>query len=277
MGAKLTALGVAGAERVRSLNDELAEVLLSDASDAPERLGGETSALYENLKWAREVSKALDNGLEETIRQLQDYCREINTLPEAGVTGELRQALAAEIELRSQRLQTADFYHHSADFSTFLTSLQTAVRDTVSRLAEQQQRRLTEGLEDLKRLPDWQALNQETQQNISDTLDNLFKEPAEGIRGLRQLLGREYTLNHAISEQKAKIQQIAKERRVKEKEERIIKGKSFKDPITLTRSVSIPPKVTSRQQLEQLLETLEALKADLDKYQAIDISLEIQE
>ena len=40
LGAKLANLGVAGADRLSSLNDELADVLLSDASDAPERLAG---------------------------------------------------------------------------------------------------------------------------------------------------------------------------------------------------------------------------------------------
>jgi hypothetical protein len=34
------------------LNQDIADVLFTDASDAPQRLGAETSAIYDNLKWA---------------------------------------------------------------------------------------------------------------------------------------------------------------------------------------------------------------------------------
>ena len=34
------------------MNQELADVMFTDASDAPQRLGAETSALSDNLKWA---------------------------------------------------------------------------------------------------------------------------------------------------------------------------------------------------------------------------------
>jgi len=48
------------------MNQDIADVLLTDASDAPQRLGAEESAIYENLKWALEVKRALDNGLDIT-------------------------------------------------------------------------------------------------------------------------------------------------------------------------------------------------------------------
>ena len=67
LAEKLDALGLPGADTVRSLNQELADVLLTDASDAPQRLGAEESPLYSGLKWATEVDRALKNGLEATV------------------------------------------------------------------------------------------------------------------------------------------------------------------------------------------------------------------
>ena len=44
-----------------------------DASDAPQRLGAGTSAIYDNLKWALGVKRVLDNGLDATLRDLQAH------------------------------------------------------------------------------------------------------------------------------------------------------------------------------------------------------------
>ena len=68
LGEKLSGLGLAGGDRVRVMNQELADVLFTDASDAPQRLGAETSALFDNLKWALEVKRSLDNGLTAPCR-----------------------------------------------------------------------------------------------------------------------------------------------------------------------------------------------------------------
>ena len=84
LAEKLSALALPGADTVRSLTQDLADILLSDASDAPQRLGGEVSPLYDGLKWASEVDTALKNGLEETVRDLQWHRREIEALPAGG-------------------------------------------------------------------------------------------------------------------------------------------------------------------------------------------------
>lgn len=58
LAEKLNGLGLAGSDRIRTLNQDIADVLFTDASDAPQRLGAETSAIYDNLKWALEVKRA---------------------------------------------------------------------------------------------------------------------------------------------------------------------------------------------------------------------------
>jgi hypothetical protein len=94
---KLSGLGLAGSDRIRTLNQDIADVLFTDASDAPQRLGAETSAIYDNLKWALEVKRVLDNGLDATLRELQAHRRDIEALPDTGVPGKLRRELAEDL------------------------------------------------------------------------------------------------------------------------------------------------------------------------------------
>lgn len=87
LAEKISGLRLAGSDRVRTLNQDIADVLFTDASDAPQRLGAETSAIYDNLKWALEVKRVLDNGLDVTLRDLQAHRRDIESLPDTGVPG----------------------------------------------------------------------------------------------------------------------------------------------------------------------------------------------
>ncbi len=103
LAEKLTGLGLAGGDRILTLNEDIADVLFTDASDAPQRIGAESSGIYDNLKWALEVKRALDNGLDGTVRELQSHCREIEELPNTGAPGELRNELAADIVTMSER------------------------------------------------------------------------------------------------------------------------------------------------------------------------------
>ena len=204
-GLGLPALNPVFSERLRSLNQELADVLLTDASDAPDRLGREESALYDNLKWAGEVKRALENGLETTIRSLQTHQQTIQDLPDTGVPGTLRQNVAEDLERLRLRLQQEDFYRHTPDLNTLLTSLQSQVETAVQQLIAQQQQRIKEGAADLERLPDWQELTEEERNNVRSRLDDLLITPNPDLPGLRQLLSRDYDLNTTLSQQKHRI------------------------------------------------------------------------
>jgi hypothetical protein len=277
LAEKLGSLNLPGADRLRSLNQELADVLLTDASDAPERLGGEESVLHDKLKWAGEVKRALENGLETTIRSLQTHQREIATLPDMGVPGALRKDLAEDLDILSQRLQKDDFYRHNADLNTLLTTIQIQVRNAVQQLAEQQKQRVKEGAADLERLPEWQELTEEERNNVRARLDQLLVDPVLDLNGLRKLLARDYDLNTTISEQKERIRQQAEERRRQRLVEEHQRSSVKEAPNKLKETIPVPAMVTSRDQLEELLKQLQALREKLTYYTQIEISIEIQD
>ena len=271
LAEKLGGLGLAGSERIRSLNQDIADVLLTDASDAPQRLGAETSAIYDNLKWAIEAKRVLDNGLDASLRDLQAHRRDIEALPDTGVPGELRRELAEDLETLSERLDKEDFYKHAANFNSQLTHLKGRVRDAVITLSEQQKLRLKEGVEDLQRIPEWEDLTQEERGNAVGRLDGLALAATQDLAGLKKLLARDYDINSTLEDLKRSIQRQGQERlRQRMEEERTKTGD--KGPAKLIKSIAVPVKMTSAADIDSLIQQLNEIRAQLVLYAEIEVS-----
>jgi hypothetical protein len=267
----LSGVGLGGSDRIRAMNQDVADVLFTDASDAPQRLGAESSAIYDNLKWAMDVKRALDNGLDETVRQLQSHRHEIGELPNTGAPGELRNELSDDLETLSERLEKEDFFKHSADLNSRLTHIKARVRYTVNSVSEQQKQRLKEGVEDLQRLPEWAGLTQEERGNAVAQLEALGLTVSEDLAGLRKLLARDYDISTTIEELKRSIVRQELERRRKDSEDQAGEN-AVREPKRLTLSISVPMKVASAAQLEALIRTLTDLRSQLALYDDIDVS-----
>jgi len=281
LSEKLDTLGLPGVDLVRTLNQELANILLTDASDAPQRLGGEESALYENLKWSAQVEVALRNGLEATVRDLQQHCREIMALPATGAPGQLQHDLAEDLELVQQRLGQASFYQHAADLRSTLTMIQARTRDAAIQMAGAQKVSIQEAQADLQRLPTWSELNQEEQAQVLGQLDTLAVAVAPNLAGLKQLLNQEYTIQSRLSEVKRSIEQRGRERQLerereenerqrKEKERALREGRKC-----LTRTVELPAMVKSIAEMEAAISELQAVRSELDLYDELEITLQV--
>lgn len=271
LAEKLSGLGLGGSDRIVTLNQDLADVLFTDASDAPQRLGAENSAIYDNLRWAAEVKRALDNGLDITVRALQSHRHEIDELPNTGAPGELRKELSEDLVNLSERLKKEDFFKHVADLSSLLTHIRGRVRDTVLSLSEQQKLRLKEGVEDLQRLPEWSGLTQEDRGNAVERLEELALTVSEDLSGLKKLLARDYDISSTIDDLKRSIARQEQEKRRMEREGEVGRSK-VRDRTTLSRSISVPSKVASVNELDLLIQALNELRSQLVLYDDIDVS-----
>jgi hypothetical protein len=270
LAERLSGLGLAGSDRIRTLNQDIADVLFTDASDAPQRLGAETSAIYDNLKWALEVKRVIDNGLDTTLRDLQAHRRDIEALPDTGVPGDLRRELGEDLTTLSERLGKEDFYTHTADFNSRLTHLKGRVREAVITLSEQQKLRLKEGVEDLQRIPEWEELTQEERGNAVNGLDGLALEATQDLAGLKRLLARDYDINSTIETLKRSIQQQGHQKlRQRVEEERAKYGD--KGPSKLSKSISVPAMMTSAADIDSLIQQLNEIKAQIGLYAEIEV------
>lgn len=275
LAEKLSGLELAGSDRVRTLNQDIADVLFTDASDAPQRLGAETSTIYDNLKWVLEVKLALDNGLSETLRDLQAYRRDVDSLPDTGVPGDLRRELAEDLGTLSGRLNKEDFYKHTADLNSLLTHLKGRVRDAVITLSDQQKLRLKESVEDLQRIPEWEELTQEERGNAVNQLDGLVLVATQDLTGLKKLLARDYDINSTLEDLKHSIQRQGQERLRQRMEEKRTKN-GEKGPAKLTRSITVPMHMTSASDIDALIQQLHEIKAQLGLYAEIEVSFALK-
>jgi hypothetical protein len=274
LSEKLSGLGLAGSDRIRTLNQDIVDVLFTDASDAPQRLGAETSAIYDNLKWALEVKRVLDNGLDATLRDLQAHRRDVEALPDTGVPGELRRELAEDLGALSERLGKEDFYKHTADFNSQLTHLRGRVRDAVISLSDQQKLHLKEGIVDLQHIPEWEELTQEERGNAVNRLDGLALDATQDLSGLKKLLARDYDINSTLEELKRSIHRQGQERlRQRMEEERAKSGQ--KGPSKLTRKVVLQAKITNAADIDAVIQQLHEIKAEAGLYTEIEITFSL--
>lgn len=274
LAEKLDALGLPGADTVRSLNQELADVLLTDASDAPQRLGAEESPLYSGLKWATEVDRALKNGLEATVRDLQRHRRDIEALPDSGAPGQLRHDLAEELTQVAQRLGQQDFHAHAADLNSALTAIKARTRDAAVAMAEEQKGRLKATEQDLQNLPSWTQLRQEERSSVLGRVDGLAVEAQQDLSGLKALLSREYVIHSQLQDIRRGIESVAAQRvqeKQKEQQERA------KAEGIWTKKVAIPARIRSVDTLNALLKSLESLRAEVLKHDKVDVMLDWEE
>ena len=274
LAEKLDRLDLPGAEMVRTLNQTLANIMLTDASDAPQRLGGEESPLYENLKWSAQVELTLGNGLEATVRELQQHHEGIATLPDVGVPGQLRHDLAEDLELVQQRLGQESFYRHAADLRTILTTIQTRTRDATVAMAATQQKSIQEAQSDLQRLATWTELRQDEQALVLGQLEALTVAAPSNLSGLKQLLNQEFMIQSRLSDLKRSIEQRGRERQLDRQREEQERG-TREGRKAVKRTVNVPAKLQSTVQLNALIAQFETIRDEVALYDEIDITLQV--
>ncbi|MCB0069888.1 MAG: BREX system P-loop protein BrxC [Caldilineaceae bacterium] len=292
LAEKLANLDLPGAQRIHELNQVLTDVLLTDASDLPQRLGAPESPLFTDLSWAIAVQRAFDNGLESTIRALQQHRRIIEGLPPAGVPGKLRSDLRDELAHIAQRLQQTTFYDYSADLNTALTAVKARIRHGVEEIRTAQEATIRTAQQELLYVPGWDDLTKSERDEQVNRLDQLRpendnetnrvaeKEPGRKTKpfdlvDLQEAVRQDYIIQTEIDQVRSAVQRLGRERRLQKIEEEVdqLRTESDDGPVSpkITRKLSIPARITHQQQLEPLVRELQDLRSQLTVYPNLEI------
>ncbi len=274
LSEKLASLGVAGEGRAQSLISQLTGTLLTDASDAPQVLGGPSSPLYDDLVWARAVKLAVDQGLGKTINALTEHCDYISTLYPTGVPGELKAALAPQQQLVSDRLGADDFHTHVADLNTALTSMKAQVAVAAEALSKQQRERIAEAIGDLPKIDEWRELTQEQQANVAGDLEGAGLESSPDLAGLKLLLNHEYAINAAINRARQSVVGVGRALRQKRREEEL---QQVRDTPRGPRSMEIPAVLSSASEIDRLIAALQEARDQLSHYTQLELKIAQQD
>ena len=269
LAERLASLKLPGTEMMESVNQQIADLMLSDASDAPQRFGAEASPLYDGLKWAMAVRTALDQGLADTVRELRDLAGVVGDLPTTGAPGELREAVREDLAAVADRLGQDDFFRHRADLGSTLTALLARIAETVRATAKAQAQRLRDAEQDLQLLPEWSAFTAEEQSNTLAELQRLAITVDEDVAGLKKLIARQYDVEQTIANLKARIVQDARARAQREREAETAGG--FRESTSKTRRpLPVPARIATPAELDALIRQLQALRIDI-AYTEFDI------
>jgi len=262
LAEKLRGLKLPGSDRLENLCQEIKDILFTDASDVHQRLGGEESELYASLNWAADLKRALEQDLEQILGELQQHRHELESLPSSGMPGNLKSELQDEIAGLEERLNHADFFKYSTEFAGSLTTMKSRVRDTTIALQNEQQQRITDAEQDLRRLSEWPELTKQEQNNLLVDLEKLAITASEDLTGLRLLVNQEYAIQSQAQDIKQGIQRIGQKRlqdRLHEEQERAItEGKK-----KISRTLNSKPQITSIAELDALIAELQQLRGEL--------------
>ena len=286
LSERLTTLGLPGADTMEGINRQIAAMLQTDASDAPQRFGAAESPLFDGMKWAIAVKNAFDQGVSDTVRQLRAVEKEVAGLPTSGAPGELRKAVQDDISLIGQQLARPDFHKHKADLATKLTALEARIAQAARDMRAAQQERLEEAERDMQALPDWDQLTQEESSRLLDGIQAKAAKASDDMAGLKTLIACQFDIESAISEAKKWVAREGWERRHKRQnppppppppppEQKSGSGfggaaippiKSpppLPPPPRLRRTLVVPKRITASAELDDLIARLEKLRAEI--------------
>jgi hypothetical protein len=254
LAERLEILGLPGVETVRLVSQQVADMLLSDASDAPQRFGAEQSPLFDGLKWATAVKLALDQGFAETIKTVRDLRRDIDQLPRTGIPNDLREEVREDLDAVADMLAQDDFFKHKADLSTRETTIEARVADAVSAMKKAQSESTLSAEGELSLLSEWTELTAEEQAKTLAEIQALSIDVAPDIAGLKQLLSRQFDIDTTITKTRAKVIEEGRARRQK----RRVPGKEKE-----RRIISLPAHIGTLAELDELIFKLSGLRPEL--------------
>jgi len=251
---RLEVLRLQGVETVRSASQQVADMLLSDGSDAPQRFGAEQSPLFDGLKWAAAVKLALDPGFGETINTLRGLQRDIDELPGTGVPNDLREEVREDLDATADMLAKDDFFKHKADLSTRRTTIEARVAEAVRAMKKAQSESILSAEGELSLLPEWSEFTAEEHAKTLAGIQALSIDVGPDIAGLKRLLSRQFDIDTTIAKTRAKVIEEGRARR----QTRIVPGKEKE-----RRIVSLPARIGTLAELDELIRTLSALRPEL--------------
>ncbi|WP_220429122.1 BREX system P-loop protein BrxC [Sulfitobacter mediterraneus] len=263
LGEKLASLKLPGSDTMVSLNQQIADLLLADCSDAPQVFGAESSTLFDELKWAHNVRLAFDQKLDRTVQRVRDLQHEVSSLPKTGAPGELVKAVEDDMAAINDRLLKRSFFDHAADISTKCSNIETCVAETVRTMASSQTGLIADAATDLSRIPEWGEFTSEEQQQVLAELQELSVKVSEDIAGLKSLLSSQFDISTTIQELKRRIVEEGRDRR-KPAPEPKPGAKAEPRP---RRALKVPAKIATTEELEQLIQRLQELRSEAPYYE----------
>lgn len=277
LASELRNLGLAGAETAEGIQDSLSEILKGDASDAAARLGPEECPLFENLLWARDLDKALKGHLPAIVRRANRCIDAIPKLPAVGPLAALQTEVQQDLAGLREVFAQSDFFNKAPDIQGRVSRVEKAIETAATALVAEYNADLESEKRRLEQSPSWPRIGGDNQEAFAAQLDDLQLTVEPSLDGIRACLDARYPLQQRVAEIAQAIARIVDEqtRQASQEDAEVIDtqvegGTEGTGPKALVvADFSFPAEIVSRNQLEDLIRRLEALRGELDRYSKI--------
>lgn len=278
LAVELTSSSLPGSARAQSLSKRLSQVLDRDASDASVTLGAEEASIVDDLAWAHEVRKALENELGKDASEAASLSAAIAALPKFGVLEQLVNSTAILRDELQECLLREDFYTVASDIRTRLSALGEQVKSAAHALSREISTHVDSLRESITNMPEWSDLPADDRSEFSHQLDGVSLPDATDIAGIRLLLNRRMELDATL----AQIRNSVLERHKKRQEENTPLPPPPEDTALVGAVTSV--KVRLRRsyykqdlpQLEKTLAQIDEAVVNLKKDDVTEIQLNIE-
>jgi len=274
LGAKLTGLGLDGEDRIDAIQTSITEIIRSDGADAVARLGGEDSALFDDLQWARKVKKAFDHGLAKQVSELRRYEAALDRLPASGIPGGLREESSQSVAECNEFLSRDSFYDYGSEIAQRLDTIEKAVAKAASDLQAQQHDLCDAELARFQDSVAWSQIDDVDRESISSSVEALKKSATSDLPGLQDLLAHSFDLNASLRELEESLNRLARKREDARKEAEEAKKEAEPEAekeITET-SLVLPSLFSSASEVDALIAELEKIKGQLTRFAKVKIN-----
>lgn len=259
-----------GGGRAESLMEGLRQILAADASSAAPVLGAEICGLYEDILWAKNLRKSFKEGLLETVKTLRRHLREIESFPNAGASGVLKNDTT---EIRAElngKLGDERFFEHQEGLQCGLTTLGGAVDNCCKQLVIELAELVDRGSVALQAMPDWNRLNEEHRDALFRKVEKLKPSAQNGLSGLRTLLNQPYAISSGLEALRQELLRLTKEEETETSPEPPPPEDTRQESTAET--ISLPGEITSEADLNNLIEALRLLGLKLRYFRQLRIT-----
>jgi Family of unknown function (DUF6079) len=255
LAVQLDNLGLPGRDRAQSIQDNLAEILKGDASDAANRLGGQQCPLYDDLCWARDVKKAFDNGIGEIIQSARELLAEIPKLPASGIPGVLMLNTESSRSELAEYIAREDFFNHMPSMQNRIINIKGKVEQAAIQFIEEQDKKLENDKTRLQDLPEWGILGTDDKVRLVAELESLRVDVGNDLNGIKKLINDGYLFSNELSRIEKEIKTLA---------EKVGKKGENGDTDIVDVTLEVPKLVSSVNALNALIQKLQELKTQLE-------------
>jgi len=260
LATQLQNLELKGVDRAQSVQDNLAEILKGDASDAANRLGGEECPLFDDLCWAKDVRKAFDNGIGEKLKKAKILLTEIPELPNIDVPGELIADTAGIRDELSGNIDRDDFYKSQTQIQQKISEIESKISAKAAIFKDRQQKELESEKKRLMSLHEWNLLGEEDKNRLGAELEKLEVAASNDLGGIKKLIKDQYVISAELKRIEQEIYDLAEP-----------PPPPPPEPDEEEKILVLPSQRPSPEELMSFIKQLEEARSELEKGQKIKI------